>query len=199
MKGSRFAVRIGLFSFPFGSFLLSFVSSFRCWSSPAKLKRKFWKLCDNAGVKCRLNACLHVKTLRIYEAGLAMEHFQLNSFEAQSFLPSVFNALNRGSFFRIGLNLIIQTCVITWIFKFFGPIQLIWFSLGWVAVLIGLFFLLMLEMLNAVQKPLTKVLSPRRLELRTRCVWGTRDNHYTMVTLWNFSRLSSVVDCATCL
>ena len=36
-----------------------------------------------------------------------------------------------------------------------------------------------------------KVLSPRRLELRTLCVWGTRDNHYTMVTLSNFSRLSS--------
>ena len=36
-----------------------------------------------------------------------------------------------------------------------------------------------------------KGFSPRRLELRTLCVWGTRDNHYTMVTLSIFSRLSS--------
>ena len=37
-----------------------------------------------------------------------------------------------------------------------------------------------------------KVLSPRGLELLTLCVWGTRDNHYTMVTLWKVSCLSSV-------
>ena len=37
-----------------------------------------------------------------------------------------------------------------------------------------------------------KVFSPRRLELRTLAVWGTRDNHYTMVTMWKVSRLSLV-------
>ena len=37
-----------------------------------------------------------------------------------------------------------------------------------------------------------KGFSPRRLELRTLCVWGTRDNHYTMVTLWTVSCLKSV-------
>ena len=36
-----------------------------------------------------------------------------------------------------------------------------------------------------------KVFSPRRLELRTLGVWGTRDNHYTMVLL-KISRLSSL-------
>ena len=55
-----FPVRIVILSFWF--FFLSFVFSFRCWSSLAQLKRKVWKLCDTAGVKCRLNACLHVKT-----------------------------------------------------------------------------------------------------------------------------------------
>ena len=61
VKGSCFAVRIGILSFLFGSFLLSFVFSYRCWGSPAKPTRRFWKLCDNAGVKCRLYACMHVK------------------------------------------------------------------------------------------------------------------------------------------
>ena len=60
VKGSRFHVRRVILSFWF--FFLSFVFSFRCWSSLALLKRKFWKLCDTAGVRCRLNACLHVKT-----------------------------------------------------------------------------------------------------------------------------------------
>ena len=88
-----------------------------------------------------------------------MVHFQLISFKAQSFLHSVFNALGRGNLFRIGLIRIIQTCVITWKFSwkfssFFGPIQLLLFPLGWVVVLLGLFFVL--DAGNAVQKPLTK-------------------------------------------
>ena len=41
VKGSRFAVRIGILSFLFGSFLLSVVFSYRCWGSPAKPTRRF--------------------------------------------------------------------------------------------------------------------------------------------------------------
>ena len=125
-----------------------------------------------------------------------MVHSKLNSFKAQSFLQSVFNAFSRGSFLRIGPIRIIHTSVITCkifmkAFKFFGPIQLLWFPLGWVAVLLDLFFVV--DAGNAVQQPLIKkVLSPRGLELLTLCVWGTRDNHYTMVTLWKVSCLSSV-------
>ena len=125
-----------------------------------------------------------------------MVPIQLNSFTAQYFLPSVFNAPSRGSLFRIGPISIIQTCVITWkfswtFFKFFWRIQLLWFALGWGAVILGLFSVINAG--NAVQKPLIKkVLSPRRLELRTLCVWGARDNHYTMVKFLNFSHLSSL-------
>ena len=36
-----------------------------------------------------------------------------------------------------------------------------------------------------------KVFSPRRLELRNLCVWDTRDNHYTILSLWKFRRSSS--------
>ena len=62
VKRSRFALLMGKYSFPFGSFLLSFTFSYRYWSSLAKPTRKFWKLCDNAKVKCRLGAYIHVKT-----------------------------------------------------------------------------------------------------------------------------------------
>ena len=118
-KGSRFTGRIGLPSFPFGSFLLWLVYSYRCWSSPAKPTRKFWKLCDNAGVKCRLDACLHVKTTSHLRGWFTNGTFlsQLISFEGQFFLHSVFNALSRGSLFRIGLFRTFQTCVITWKFS----------------------------------------------------------------------------------
>ena len=88
-----------------------------------------------------------------------MVPIQLNSFTAQYFLPSVFNAPSRGSLFRIGPISIIQTCVITWkfswtFFKFFWRIQLLWFALGWGAVILGLFSVINAG--NAVQKPLTK-------------------------------------------
>ena len=62
VKVSRFTVRIGILSSLFGSLLLSFVFTFRRWSSPAKPKRKFWKLSENAEVICRLKACMHLET-----------------------------------------------------------------------------------------------------------------------------------------
>ena len=151
-----------------------------------------------AGVKCRLNACLHVITTSHLRGRYTNDTLssQLNSFKAQSFLQSVFNARSRGSLIRLGPIRVIQTCVITCkifmkAFKFFGRIQLLSFPLGWVAVILGLFSVINAG--DAVQKPLTKkVFSPGRLELLTLCVWGTRDNHYTMVTLWKVSCLSSV-------
>ena len=74
-------------------------------------------------------------------------------------MQSVFNALSRGSLIRIGPIRIIQTCVITGkifmkAFKFFGPIQWFWLRLVWVAVLLGLFFVV--DAGNAVQQPLIK-------------------------------------------
>ena len=124
-----------------------------------------------------------------------MVHFQLNSFEAQSFLQSVFNALGRGNLFRIGLIRIIQTCVITW--KFYWKFQAFWTDpIAFVSFRMSSRFTRSVFCYwcwkccaEAIDK---KVGSPRMLELRTLCVWGKRDNHYTMVTLWKVSRLSSV-------
>ena len=125
-----------------------------------------------------------------------MVQLQLNSFQAQYFLQSVSNAPSPGSLFRIGAIWVIKTCVITWKFWwklsiFFRPIQLFWCPSGWVAVLLRLFFCCWCWKCcaAAIDK---KFLSLRRLELRTLWVWGPRDYHYTMVTLWKLSRLISV-------
>ena len=78
----------------FGSFLLSFDFSYRCWSSPAKTKWKFWKLCDSAGVKWRLNACMHVTTTTHFRGWFTNGTLstQLNSLKAQ-FFCSLFSTL----------------------------------------------------------------------------------------------------------
>ena len=124
-----------------------------------------------------------------------MVHFQLNSFKALSFLQSVFNALSRGSLIRIGPIRIIRTSWIAW--KFFnesfqvfwtGPITLVSFRMRGCFTRSVFCCRCWKCCAAAIDK---KFLSLRRLELRTLCVWGTHDNHYTMVTLWNFSRHSS--------
>ena len=123
-----------------------------------------------------------------------MVHFQLNSFEAQSFLQSVFNALGRGKLFRIGLIRIIQTCLITckfyWKFQAFwtDPIAFTCFRMSSRFTRSVFCYWCWKCCAEAIDK---KVFSPRKLELRTLGVWGTRDNHYTMVLL-KISRLSSL-------
>ena len=125
-----------------------------------------------------------------------MVHFQLNSFKALSFLQSVFNALSRGSLIRIGPIRIIRTSWIAW--KFFnesfqvfwtGPITLVSFRMRGCFTRSVFCCRCWKCCAAAIDK---KFLSLRRLELRTLCVWGTHDNHYTMVTLWKLNRLISV-------
>ena len=143
------------------------------------------------------------KPIRSDDAELAMVHFQLNSVKAQSFLQSVFNALSRGSLFRIGPIRINQTCVITGkifmkAFKFFGPIQWFWFRLGWVAVLLGLFFVI--DAGNAVQKSSTKKAFHHEGLNCGRC--ACEAHVITTTPWWHWGRLVvlvQLVDCATCL
>ena len=117
-ESSRFTVRMRVLCCFWLFFVLSSDFSYRCWSSPAETKWKFWKLCDSAGVKWRPNACMHVTTTTHFRSWFTNGTLSVEFvWSAIFFLQSVFNALGRGNLFRIGLIRIIQTCVITWNFS----------------------------------------------------------------------------------
>ena len=83
------------------------------------------------------------------------------------------------------------------VFKFFGPIQLLLFPLGWVVVLLGLFFVI--DAGNAVQKPLTK--KSFHLEGLNCGTCACETHVITTTPCWvcgNLDVLVQYVDFATC-